>query len=225
MNPLIKKISRSQTIEEKVYDHLKQMILTGELKPGIDLTETSIASDLGVSRTPIRSALSRLTNEGLISSSVNKGYQVKAISPAELTEIYQIRELLECQIIREVATRFTTKELEDLDSDLDEADTSISEGDIRKFMKHSRKFHHAFDEKYGNTRLTNLLHTYDERVNQLTSYLFKIDRLNIYKLGGINDHREIVKAVRNGNIELASQVMKKHLRYVLEELLKQIPEI
>jgi GntR family transcriptional regulator, rspAB operon transcriptional repressor len=224
MNSIAKIIKRSKTIEEKVYDQLKMMILTGDLKPGISSTETSIASEMGVSRTPVRAALNRLAHEELISSNSNKGFNVTTIAPADLKEIYQLREMIECQLIRETAGQFSSSELDDIEKDLDTGDKYWAAGDVRNFMLSSRKFHHAFDDKFGNSRISNLLVTYDERINQVTYYLLKIGRIGISNLGGIEDHRKILKAIRSGEIEHAVKIMKKHLYIVLEELLKQIPE-
>ena len=83
---------KSLSLEEMVYSRLEEEILSGELASGCALGEIALAKRLGVSRTPIRSAIHRLAEEGLVEVVPNKGATVIGINTADLVDIYKIRE-------------------------------------------------------------------------------------------------------------------------------------
>ena len=88
-------IRNEKTIRRKIYEHLREQLLNGEIRPRHHLIEAKIAEDLGVSRTPVREALHNLELEGLIESIPRVGYVVKPISEQEAEEICEIRAVIE----------------------------------------------------------------------------------------------------------------------------------
>lgn len=217
-----RKIERPQTLEEKVYDNLKQMILTGALKPGSITTETDIAFQLGVSRTPIRRALARLAQEGLITGNGNKGYRITDISLQELRELYQFREILECYIVRDIAGKFSDEELETLEKLVDEGDQLLATGEVQRFMECSRKFHHALDQKFGNLTISRSLLTLDERINRFTGYFLKVEGFNLVDPVIYAGHRNMLNALRAGNADEAVRLMQTHLHIYADFLVREI---
>src|SRR5262249_11408572 len=83
------------TLWQRVYDHLREEILSGELPAGSELQEVALSSQLGVSRGPIREAIGRLAAEGLVVVRPRRGAVVRALSKQEFLEAYQVREALE----------------------------------------------------------------------------------------------------------------------------------
>ena len=88
-------IKPTKTIRQKVYEHLRETILNGEIKPGERVVESDIASRIGASRTPVREALHTLEREGLLESIPRIGYTVTNISEDEVSELSSIRLVLE----------------------------------------------------------------------------------------------------------------------------------
>src|SRR5262245_31795149 len=86
---------RPQTLAEQAYQHLLRMILSRELAPGAPLHEAALVARLGVSRTPIREALARLTEYGVVEARPNRTAVVRRLVPEELTHLHQLREALE----------------------------------------------------------------------------------------------------------------------------------
>ncbi|WP_394649023.1 GntR family transcriptional regulator, partial [uncultured Deinococcus sp.] len=86
---------RPTLVRDEVYEHLRRAVLDGELVPGERLGEAELCERLGVSRTPIREALMRLTQDGLLVAEANKGVRVRRVSAAEAQGAYVVREELD----------------------------------------------------------------------------------------------------------------------------------
>src|SRR5207237_3014802 len=98
-------LSRRPTLEnltlwQRVYDHLREQILSGKLEPGAELAEVALSEQLGVSRGPIREAIGRLAAEGLVTVRPRRGAVVRSLSKDEFLELYQVREALEMMAVR-----------------------------------------------------------------------------------------------------------------------------
>ena len=108
------RVNAHQPRANAVVEHLRREILTGNLKPGDRIRQEAIAQAMGTSRIPVREALSRLQNEGLVTLTSHVGARVAELDVAELDEVYQIRERLEPLAIAESAPRLTTAQLQGL---------------------------------------------------------------------------------------------------------------
>ena len=106
---------RPNQVREAVYRHLKDLLLSGRFSPGERLSEPLLAQELGVSRTPVREALMRLAEEGLVELVPGKGARVRVFAPEEVEEVYGVRALLEGEAAREAALRATPWELAELE--------------------------------------------------------------------------------------------------------------
>ncbi len=210
---LLSKIRKPKSVDDTAYTEIKKAVLDCVLAPGTPLVETRLAEELGVSRTPIRKAITRLEQEGFATADPSKGYRVSEILRRDLEEMYQLREILECHLVRETATQFTQEELDEIESALTAADRALEEEDYPAFLAANRTFHHSFDRKYGNQRIADVLANLDEHVYRAIMWGFRgranSDRMQL----GYGDHRLIVKAIREGDVEAAVSIMKEHLRY------------
>jgi DNA-binding GntR family transcriptional regulator len=209
----LEKIEKPASVDDTAYLQIKQAILDCVLAPGAPLVETRLAKELGVSRTPVRRAIARLEQEGFVTPDVSKGYKVAEISLRDLEEMYQLREILECHLIRETAHQFTQDELAQMESTLQAADQDLERDDYPAFLATNRAFHHAFDRKYGNQRISDVLDRLDEHVYRAIMWGFR-GRGGEAKIQlGYGDHKLVLKAIREGDVESAVSVMRDHLRY------------
>lgn len=224
--PSLSKIKKPQSLDEKVYLQIKKAILDCRLPPGAPLIETHLAKELGVSRTPIRKAIARLEQEGFVTAAPSKGYHVAEISLQEIRETYQLREILECHLVRETAKLFTQEELEEMESALRAADQALEKGDYPGFLATNRAFHHAFDRKYGNQRISDVLANLDEHIYRNLMSEFRAQDSRTLNSSSYHEHKLILEAIREGNVESAVAIMRDHLRkYCLEILeVKEIEE-
>ena len=209
---LLSKIEKPPSLDDKVYSQIKEAILDCVLPPGAPLIETRLAEELGVSRTPMRKAIARLEQEGFVTADSSKGYNVAEISLQDIKEIYQLREILECHLVRETAKQFTQEELDEIESALRAADEALEQGDYPGFLAANRAFHHAFDRKYGNQRISDMLANLDEHVYRALMSEFRSLESKMLALSSYGEHKLILKAIREGDVESALSSMRDHLR-------------
>jgi DNA-binding GntR family transcriptional regulator len=149
----INKNNKAQ-LEELAYNEIRKMILNGSVSPGDKLTETAIAEKFSMSRTPVRNAFIRLKHEKLLSSTTGGGTIVASISPLDVSETYDIREVIEGLAARLLARRITPSEAEILRKKAAKADMASATIDD------DLDFHSAIVNMCGNARLVELVDTF-----------------------------------------------------------------
>ena len=148
---------RPGTAQDAVVDELRRQILTGELRPGDHVIQDELAATLGVSRIPIREALSVLTAEGTIRHRPHQGYRVASLDAKELDEIHQVLRLLEDEAIRHVANRSDEATLARLTQELEEMEACASDGSSLRFVDLYRDFRFEIFEMADMPRLTRFI--------------------------------------------------------------------
>lgn len=201
---------RTRSAKDLAYEHLKDRIASIELDHGLFLTEGEIASDLGVSRTPVREAFLRLAGEGLLRLVPKKGAFVPPVSDREMDDVMETRELIEVHCARRVASNGT-----DIGRDLERllAEQGKLTGDVEAFIDCDRRFHDLIVDAAGNNLLTDLYHSLRER--QL--------RMGVRAVVGsphrarqvIEEHRAIARALAGGKPRDAEDAVRAHLRATL----------
>jgi DNA-binding GntR family transcriptional regulator len=194
-----------QSAPEAIAESLRQAIIDGQLGPGESLRQESLAKHYAVSRIPVREALRQLGSEGWIILERNRGARVSPLSAEEVREIYEIRASLEATALRLAAPRHTPQSLKQAAAILR---VSRSERDHLLYAQHNREFHLALYAPAGRPRLFAMidsLHSQGERYLRL-----KLD-MPAYKHQSDDEHEEILKALRAGNIERAVQVLEPHM--------------
>lgn len=204
------KIERSATLREQVYSWLQDKILGLAFSPGEPINETKLALQLGVSRTPVHQALSQLEQEGFVFTDSHGDRWVAEISLREVEEIVDLRELLEIHLLREVVGRFTQEELAEMESVLNTAEKLLPQDTTMAYRKANRAFHHFFDRKYANRRISAILENLDNHL--LRIFAMENRREPGQPAHSLHEHRVIFEACKKGDVELAVSVMRKHLR-------------
>lgn len=199
------------TTTSRAHLALRESILRGELVPGAHLGEVEIADRLGVSRTPVREALSRLAAEGLVEVLPHRGARVVSFSPADLDGIFDVRLALEPQATGRAATRVTPADLDVLD---DLAHRMLAVGapgpdqDLDALVPLNRDFHarllEVADAPALSTALANVVHT---PVVLKTFHAY--DAASLAR--SLAHHVEMVAALRVGDADWASAVMRSHI--------------
>jgi DNA-binding GntR family transcriptional regulator len=196
---------------ERAYRTIRQKIMDGSFAPGAPLREEMLASEIGVSRTPVRDALRRLLADGLVESTRNYGTFVAEITVDDVQEVWQLRSMLEGFAARRAATRITAGELLALEAlaDAMEAIGGQDESRVARFHALNAEFHTLLVRAARSRRLEGML----ARVFQVPLVLLKqyrmqelvnIDRSNRH-------HREIIDALRAHNAEWAGLMVSAHL--------------
>lgn len=196
------------TLRERVYDHLRQEILANRYPPGSLLLEVPLAEELGVSRGPIREALLSLEREGLVEITPRRGAVVITLTKRDFLEAYQVREALEALGIRLAVPRLTKADLDQLDERIERMEKDAADGDVEAFFEANASFHEALIEGSDNRKLVE---TYRRLMAQMGPYRRPSARLRGSLQRSVIEHREIVSAIRDRDVERAVDMLMKHI--------------
>ncbi|AWB85296.1 GntR family transcriptional regulator [Mycetocola zhujimingii] len=200
---------------DKAYDVLKEDILSWKLRPGTVLGETEQSERLGISRTPLREAITRLAAEGLVDTQRGRAGVVTDVSAANLAELFELREALETQAARLAARRRSASVFEALRADFESARATVAE-DTAGYYALVARLDAAIDDAMANRFLLSSL-------KGLRGHLARARRLaqdNPDRLTeSIGEHLLIVQAILDRDELLAAQATAVHLRKSLTNLL------
>ena len=205
-------IQRSQSLQEQVYQALKQIILEGNLSSGERVVETKLAKQLQVSRTPIREAISQLKREKLIVSGSNGGFSVATLSVHDAIQLYDCRIALEQLSVGDACKQITSKQLKQLEKYVLLAEKLIGSKPFKsnslKLLEVDYQFHHLIAESSGNRWLLTLLEQVFDQMRLLRVYT---TQHNPGVLEIRLEHRQIYDAIASKDTDLAQTTIKEHL--------------
>jgi DNA-binding GntR family transcriptional regulator len=191
-----------------VYARLRAMILGNDLQPGANVLLEDLAIRLGVSRTPIREALIRLEQEGLVEIKPRHGMRVLPVSIDDMREIYQLLTALEALAARLVAERgLLAIELRKLEIAVDQMDAALAADDLESWAKADTRFHELLVGYSGNHRLEAMVGgvvDQSQRVRRLTL------KLRPKPVNSNADHRAVVEAIRKRDAQAAYRRHERH---------------
>jgi DNA-binding GntR family transcriptional regulator len=212
-------VSLNRTIlREQVKEILLKRILGGEYKPGDRLVEMQIAQEFGISQAPVREALRELEALGFVESEPYRGTRVRAVTKAELTEIYPVRAALEEVAARAAAERLAGN-VEALKAELEAMYAAAEKGDLYEQVQHDVEFHRIIIEASGNRVLQDVWRSLRIEARTLISAI-KTD-LSGHEIAEM--HRPVLEALAEGNAEKAGLLLRKHVEYFGELILKGDP--
>lgn len=197
---------------DNAYEVLRERLVGGHYNPGSQLKEEPIARELGLSRTPVRTALKRLVEEGLATDAVGQGIHVAKWTEWDVEETFQLRMLLEPYASSLAATRGGEDLLACLEACNLEMEAAIQLGGnagTERVQEANRKFHRALLDAAGSSRLRSMLDTIiDMPIVVRSFHLYTPAELE----QSLHHHRDLTLAVAAKDGELARQVMHLHLR-------------
>lgn len=200
-----------------IADKLRQAIAHHELEPGSQLGEAELARRFGVSRGPIREAIQRLTQEGLLVAIRNRGVFVIAMTPDEVRDMYLAREAVERTAARKILQGDYAAVGDGLLAIVDEMESAaepdeLSEADIR--------FHELLVESAGSSRLSRMHQTYLVETRMCLhaladTYHTPSDR--------VTEHHALASAIRSGDVALTDKLMLAHMEDAVDRLVARLP--
>ena len=206
------------SLRGRVFQKIREDILTGVYKEHDELREVSIGEELGVSRTPVREALRQLDLEGLVTIVPNKGAYVTGITPQDVHDIYKIRSLLEGLCARWATEHITGRQIEELEEII-----LLSEFHLRKKSAEQAeqvseldgKFHKVLYEASNSRILEHVLSDFHKYVQmaRMMSVGAK-DRAE----RSIEEHRDILKAIKDQDPDKAEWLANLHIMKVMDNL-------
>src|SRR4030043_262694 len=210
-------IKSEKTIRRKIYEHLREQLLSGKVQPHQHLIEAKIARDIGTSRTPVREALHSLELEGLIESIPRVGYVVKPISEQEVEEICEIRAAIEGLAARWAMEKAHEKLVIELEKNISIAEDKVSKGDVRVFVDMDAKFHEIISKFSGSQRLLELAQTLRRHMLRYrVQSIYLVDNV----LRAIDGHKGILRAIEKRNLEEVNQAIRHHMEQSKSDILR-----
>jgi DNA-binding GntR family transcriptional regulator len=189
---------------EIIYRRLKGLILDLTLQPLEVLRDTDVARQLGVSRTPVREALRKLEDEGLIESHRNQWTRVSAVKPRHLLEIYPVAQALHVTALRLAFEHLGKEELEALRAANAAMSAAIARGRPAEALRADAAFHRVIVERAGNPMLTQLVTWLTERLQRIELAYFKEVESGS---ASAEEHRALIRAIRGGDVGAAVKHM------------------
>lgn len=195
------------TYASMVTERLRDSIVNGTLAPGSQLSEVELATSFGVSRGPVREALQRLIQEGLVRSEPHRGVFVPVLSESDVRDIYLAREALESSAVRHIiATAKAEQAADDLDRLVKLMEDSEAADDWEAVGRYDLEFHTALVAATGSARLQRMFDTVMSETRLCLGVLTAADARNDL----VDEHRRIASMIREGQPAEALALLKQH---------------
>ena len=216
-----------ESVTETVAAALRSRILAGDLVPGTRLIESQLASQLGVSRAPVREAFLHLEHEGLVVTASGKGTHVSDMSFDDFGEIYTLRSVLEGLAMRLAFERITQDDLGRLASLVAKMQEAADQGDIEHLLALDMQFHVTIWQISGHKRLLEVLTNMTGPIR-----LFQMMNTRLYEdlVDNVLEHERLVRAMSLGNSREAEAIMVAHIQEAADAILtylgqRQVDEV
>ncbi|MDW7669236.1 MAG: GntR family transcriptional regulator [Bacillota bacterium] len=204
-------------LRDVVFETLKEAILTGKLEPKERLMEIKLADQLGVSRTPVREAIRKLELEGLVIMEPRKGAYVSDISFKDIIDTLEVREALETFAVKLAIEKNTVEEISEIEALNKSFKEAYKNKDIEKMVEFDTKIHSAILNLSDNSKLISFMEELNE-IMQRFRLIFFNETYNPERID--EEHHEVMKALKNKDIERAQEAMRQHLCTLREDIKK-----
>lgn len=206
----------NQSLEMQVFSYIEDGILSGKYNCGEQLTELGLTKEIGVSRTPIRSALHRLSEEGLVELTPNRRVVVLGVTKEDVIDTYKIRMRLEGLASRLCAELIDKETMHKLCEVVELSEFYISKDNLEKIKELDTEFHHIIYEASGNRMLSKILGDLHKKIKVYRkASLSKGDRVP----KSIAEHREILEAIKRGDGDEAERLTSLHIEKAMQNVL------
>ncbi len=218
-----------RNLGDDVYQILWSRIVSRDLHPGEKLSDLRLSNELGVSRTPVREALHRLLQDGVIRAEPNRGFFVTSFSARDIEEIFEIRAALEALALRTYLARnpdddfaAELEELSEIERELADAET---DNQIRsaneRFLAADQGFHRTIVERSGNERLAAM-------INGIWAQIAVFQKAGTHVPGyievAVRQHREIIGLLRDRRHDEAIAALQAHIRDMKTRIIADLAE-
>lgn len=209
----------STTLARIVRDRLRLAVVRNELPSGMRLSQEQVATQLGVSRMPVRTAFSDLVTEGLLEHRPGGGVTVKPLSQQDLQDVYEVRQAVESQAVRHATTHPIKGGIEQIWNALEAHRNNVDTYSSAELLEMDRGFHMSIMEATGNSK-------FEKVIVPIWSVVERV-MYNMLQLPGVaerawKEHAEIVTAIESGDANLAESLLRQHLEMAAANLSEAI---
>ncbi|WNS79119.1 GntR family transcriptional regulator [Domibacillus sp. DTU_2020_1001157_1_SI_ALB_TIR_016] len=202
-------------MRDEAYNTLLEWIVLGKLEPDTKLKDQELSEVLGISRTPIREALLKLEDEGLVVTKANRWTQVAPINPIEAENIYSIGWTLECLALEQSVPLITSKDIAELEALNERFYRILGSGDKLAAIEADNEFHNKIIQLPGNAELVKMLEGVKVKIKRMELYYFQ---LNSRKPTSYEEHKQIIEALKRKNAVQAKEALKANWKNSLDRI-------
>lgn len=213
----MQRITQAKSLSDQAYNVIKEDILNGKFQDNDALPEEKLAKSLGISRTPLRDALRRLSIDGLIILKQGEPARVASFTKERALEYMEIRSLLEVFNIEKIIHKIDDALIQALEENLQAQKQAIEEGTYSDFIETDRTFHLLLASYSGNEELEIMIHRINTGVNR--SFIILSKTVPQSARPAFDEHVEIVEALKTKNIVKAKNKMIVHMTHVEKRFL------
>ncbi len=209
-----------ENLDQKAYSILKDMIIERKLLPGQKIPQEKLARDLGISRTPLISALKFLEQEKLVESVPRRGFFVRLFSKEEMVYIFELREVLEGLAARRAAAKITDPQIIQLNSFFHHFAKQKNISDYKGYAHQDRQFHNFVIDVGAKEFLKSILLT-----TNIISFSYQVlhsEGLVRPPNETIQEHLAVIEAIKERDSEAAEDLMRQHFKKSLAYLKREI---
>jgi DNA-binding GntR family transcriptional regulator len=210
------------SLAERVYRNLRHGIITGVIRGGTRLVETTLASQMKVSRTPVREALHKLALEGFLYSIPRAGYIVEETSETDIKDLFATRTAIEQIAVKWAIQKITDEELKRLETNLQKTDEVINSGATESMMDLDAEFHQIIYRAARSKTLYKISQTLSDHTLR-----FRLACIHVPEIAGRarQGHMKIFDALKVKDAAMAEEVVKDHLDTVITDILDHLEKI
>lgn len=199
-----------ENLDQKAYQVIKKMIEEGQLLPGKKVSQEKLARDLGISRTPLVSALKYLEKEKLVEAIPRRGFRVRMFTREEMVHIFELREVLEGLTARRAATIIQDEDIVKLNEFFKDFRGVSDITDYGKYSQEDKRFHKFVTSIGAKEFLKSILETYNiiSFSYQLGAFAGLVRKPN----ETIEEHRSVIEAISDRDAASAEELMRRHFK-------------
>lgn len=205
MDMSVRPITHAPVLREQVFDALEELIIEGALPPGRALSESELAEQLGVSRNPVREALTLLAHAGFVDLRPRQVAKVHQPTDKEIEDFFQIRGVLEEESARLAAESATSTDITELRALVEDGRATLAEQDDARTAQANSAFHARVNEIAANTVLGQMLDLMEKRLRWYFARVAQSRGANSW-----DEHEELVDALAENDRDAAAAVMRAH---------------
>lgn len=207
-------------VADTVTDRLRALILSGEIPDGAPLRQDALAEEMNTSRIPVREALSRLESEGLVASYPHRGYEVVGLSRSDIEELFELRTLLEPELIRHAIPRMTQEDFDHAEAIQRDFELAMADGDIHRWGELNRLYHLALYTPARRGRALEIVRGLLVNADRYTRLVLTVTDDGIRSAK--EDHDSLLALCRRGQVNQAAALMRDHITNIGQDLLRML---
>jgi DNA-binding GntR family transcriptional regulator len=211
-----------ENLDQKAYLVIKNLIIDRKLLPGEKIPQEKLANELGISRTPLVSALKYLEKEKLVEAIPRRGFFVRLFSKQEMISIFELREVLEGLAARRAALAITDAQIKKLNTFFKGIDPSRNITDVKGYAREDRRFHNFVTDVGAKEFLGSILQNYN--IISFSYQVISSEGLVRPPNETIREHLAVIDAIRDRNSEAAENLMRLHFKKSRESLMQELSQ-